>query len=96
MIITRPIRLPADVTAVEALDRTFTTTTAYEIRRQPAADGVPAAVELVGPVTTAPRTKRYDMTPREGGLVARRWGVTVAYAHVAYADWNRRAEIGDF
>jgi GNAT superfamily N-acetyltransferase len=96
VIITRPIRLPADVTAVEALDRTFTTTTAYEVRRRPAADGMPAVVELVGPVTTAPRTKRYNMTPREGGLVARCGGVTVGYAHVEYAEWNRRAEIGDF
>jgi ribosomal protein S18 acetylase RimI-like enzyme len=96
VIVTRPIRMPADASAVEAIDRTFTTTTVYEVRRRPTADGMPAAIELVGPVTTAPRTKRYDMTPRQGGLVARRGGVTVAYAHVAYVDWNRRAEIGDF
>jgi ribosomal protein S18 acetylase RimI-like enzyme len=54
------------------------------------------SVELVGPVTIPARTKLYDMTPREGGLVARRGGVTVGYAHVQYAAWNRRAEIGDF
>jgi ribosomal protein S18 acetylase RimI-like enzyme len=96
VIITRPIRLPVDATAVDALDRTFTTTTAYEVRRRPGTDGVPASVELVGPVAIPPRTKRYEMTPREGGLVARRGGVTVGYARVEYAEWNRRAEIGDF
>lgn len=96
MIITRPIRLPADATAVDALDRSFTTTTAYEIRRNPGTDGVAMSVDLVGPVTSPARTKRYDMTPREGGIVARRGGVTVGYAHVEYAEWNRRAEIGDF
>jgi ribosomal protein S18 acetylase RimI-like enzyme len=96
VIITRPIRLPADATAVDAFDRSFTTTTAYEIRRSPGADGVAMSFDLVGPVTIPARTKRYDMTPREGGLVARRGGVTVGYAHVEYVDWNRRAEIGDF
>jgi ribosomal protein S18 acetylase RimI-like enzyme len=96
VIITRPVRLPADAAAVNALDRSFTTTTAYEIRRRTGTDGVATSVELVGPVTIPARTKRYDMTPREGGLVARRGGVTVGYAHVEYAEWNRRAEIGDF
>jgi ribosomal protein S18 acetylase RimI-like enzyme len=96
VIITRPIRLPADATAVDALDRSFTSTTAYEIRRRPGAEGVAMSVELVGPVTIPARTKRYDMTPREGGIVARRGGVTVGYTHVEYVEWNRRAEIGDF
>jgi ribosomal protein S18 acetylase RimI-like enzyme len=96
VIITRPIRLPADATAVDSLDRSFTTTTAYEVRRRPGADGIAMSVELVGPVTIPARTKLYDMIPREGGLVARRGGVTVGYAHVEYVQWNRRAEIGDF
>jgi len=95
VIITRPIRLPSDATAVDALDRTYTTTTGYELRRSAAADGH-RAVELVGPMEIAPVTKRYEMTPRDGGLVARRAGAVIGYAHVEYVDWNRRAEIGDF
>jgi len=49
VIITRPIRLPADATAVDALDHSSMTTTAYEIRRGPGADGVAMSVDLVGP-----------------------------------------------
>ena len=52
MIITRPIRLPADATAVEALDRTFTTTVAYEVRRRPTADGKGAELWTVTPKGT--------------------------------------------
>jgi ribosomal protein S18 acetylase RimI-like enzyme len=96
VIITRPIRLPADAAAVDALDRSFTTTTAYEIRRRPGADRIAMSVDLVEPVTIPARTKLYDMNPRDGGLVARRAGVTVGYARVEYVAWNRRAEIGDF
>src|SRR5215470_15476734 len=95
MIVTRSIRLPADVEAVDALDRSFVATTGYELRRR-TADGIVTGIDLVGPVETEPRQKRYDMTAREGGLVARRDGVIVGYAHLAYQAWNRRAEIGDF
>lgn len=96
MIVTRSIRLPADAEAVNALDRSFVATTGYELRRRTVSDGVVAGVDLVGPIETEPRHKRYDMTAREGGLVARRDGVIVGYAHVSYQAWNRRAEIGDF
>jgi ribosomal protein S18 acetylase RimI-like enzyme len=96
VIVTRPIRLPADATAVEALDFSFTTTTGYQLRRDAADSGGDqrlARIELVGPVDIPPRTKRYELRPLEGGIVARRDGVIVGYAHVAYAEWNRRAEL---
>jgi ribosomal protein S18 acetylase RimI-like enzyme len=94
VIALRPVQLPADRSALLALDRSFTTERIYRVER--AIDGFMLAEAPVDP----PLRKTFPLADDLGaerawrdGFVAEVMGEVVGFAAYTHQHWNHRAEL---